>query len=241
MNRTSLATSCGCNEPVAYVVDTQAPFPPAGPGWCEADAADTHASEVAADLLPWFPLHHYADARLAGGVYRFFAWESPHGKHMGALQFTGSGLMGAGPVLEAPGGLATAGANQGEVSTNVGAGGEPIPSPTAQCVAWVPTTSNAQANAVATAISNNAAGAPTQWAGGGSFDQTIGGTLFRFVMWSPAGTTQHNVSVFQCTPPKAANVASITTPAPATSTATTVALVAGAAVVALAGGWYLLK
>lgn len=243
-------------QPIPYTTDPRAPYPPAGRGWVEVAPDDAGATRIARDITGWLPPSHYVDGMLSTGLYRFFAFESGAGVHVGALRFAGmmggldddsAGLMGDDPSTDPNAGSGTvatlndAGAgtfSDGSTTyTQGGAGGhEPIPQNDANCT-WVPDTSNAQAVAIANSISNS--NTPTAFKDQAVYTQVISGVTYKFVMWSGDcrgdGGTYHCVSVFRCNP-----TGNQPTPAPAASTGSSAGLIFGLLAVAglAVGGWY---
>lgn len=109
--------------PIPYVAGAAEPYPPSCRGWSEADACDAAAVVFAEQLVPWFPVHHYADAMIASGLYRFYSYDSPHGRHVGALKWHGRDYQGPPAPRRSPG-----------------------------CARWVPDTSNPKTTTLANAI-----------------------------------------------------------------------------------------
>lgn len=91
-------------QAIAYQGRADHAWPPSGDGWAEVpyhhDASvREHAQTV---MLGQLPPYHYADEAMASGLYRFFAFETPIGKAVGALKFIGEGaardlLLGQSP------------------------------------------------------------------------------------------------------------------------------------------------
>jgi len=76
--------------PVAYKGRADHVWPPFVEGWAEVPFHhDPGAVETARMMLGALPPYHYADQALAGGLYRFFAFETPVGVSIGALKFVG--------------------------------------------------------------------------------------------------------------------------------------------------------
>ena len=72
-----------------YEGRADAPWPPFSLGWAECAADDAEACERGRLLLGALPPYHYADDALPGGLYRFFAFDTPIGQAVGALKFVG--------------------------------------------------------------------------------------------------------------------------------------------------------
>lgn len=92
-------------QAVAYQGRADHAWPPCAGGWAEVPYHhDAAVRERAATvMLGQLPPYHYADEALPSGLYRFFAFETPIGKAVGALKFIGEGparalLMGQGDV-----------------------------------------------------------------------------------------------------------------------------------------------
>lgn len=62
------------------------PFPPAPADWVNVSPRDAHARARAVSLLGELPPNHYLDEQGPAGLYRFFAYESPLGTHISAIQ-----------------------------------------------------------------------------------------------------------------------------------------------------------
>lgn len=74
------------------------PFPPAPDDWVSVPAQDHHARTRAAALVAHLPTSHYVDERGPGGaLYRFFAFDSPLGRHVAAMQPPATSMLGAPP------------------------------------------------------------------------------------------------------------------------------------------------
>lgn len=71
---------------------------------------------------------------------------------------------------------------------------EPTPQPSDACTRWIVDTDNAQAAAIAESISFH--DVPVPWADQGSYDTTIGGIPYRFVMWWETGMKA--VAAYHC-------------------------------------------
>ena len=194
-------------QPRAYSGTPTQPYPPCGDGWVEAHPQDLVARRLSDALCGWLPAWHYADTLTPTGLYRFFAFQTAVGFHVGALRFEGK-TSGCGCGCGGDGGgcakaAGTMGAPEGSSTSQdnfaANSAGEPIPQANATCSAYTPTTANSNMNALANNISYNTGNPPVAWAANTYYDTTDSGNTYRLVMWSPDGT-QRNVSVFQCTP-----------------------------------------
>jgi len=69
-------------------------LPPLPPGQCwrvvRSSEADEVGRELAAELVRWMPLYHYADCCVGFSLRRYFCFESGFGRHIGALEFVSS-------------------------------------------------------------------------------------------------------------------------------------------------------
>lgn len=75
---------------VAYQGRADYVWPPHDLGWAEVPFHhDAGVVEHARGMLGRLPPYHYTDAALPGGLYRFFAFETPVGVSISALKFVG--------------------------------------------------------------------------------------------------------------------------------------------------------
>jgi hypothetical protein len=78
------------SPPIPYQGRADHVWPPFSVGWAEVPFDhDGKAVEHARLMLGRLPPYHYKDAALSGGLYRFFAFETPIGVSVSALKFVG--------------------------------------------------------------------------------------------------------------------------------------------------------
>lgn len=83
------------NPPIAYAGTADRPFPPHGAGWTAVDGNDAAARRGASAIATTgaLPLYSFVDDLVGGpggGMYRFFAFDTPVGPRVGALRYTGT-------------------------------------------------------------------------------------------------------------------------------------------------------
>ena len=211
-----------------------APCPDMPPGWLMVQAQEeldrlNGVGETLLDVMPpWTMLNLF----FQNGLHRFYCYEHAAGKAIAAYRYCGMGANGdegdggdgggaseddggggVSPRDETPPGENTNGGEdkppikdeEPPPPTPRGGGGPTIPTADDECDQWVGDASSAKANAIAVSINNS--NQPVAWSPQSSYEQTIDGQIYRFVMyWAPcpgnASAQCKYTSVYRCAKPK---------------------------------------